>query len=73
MRTGAVLQGLVLGLIIFNIFIRDTESGMQYTSNKFVDDMKLCGAADMLEGRSVIQRNLERLKNWACTNSVWFN
>ncbi|GAB0204829.1 mitochondrial enolase superfamily member 1 [Grus japonensis] len=61
-----VPQGSVLGLALFNIFVSDTDS-------KFVDDTKLCGAVDMLEGRDGIQRDLDRLERCARVNRVKFN
>ena len=36
-------HGSVLGLILFNIFINDTESEMECTYIKYADDTKRCG------------------------------
>lgn len=45
--TSSIPQGLVLGLFLF--FVNDLGKGIESTLSKFVVDMKLGGAANMLE------------------------
>lgn len=44
--TSGVPKGLVLGPILFSIFVGNTDSGIQGTCSKFADDTKLCGGKD---------------------------
>ncbi|KAK4806638.1 hypothetical protein QYF61_022944 [Mycteria americana] len=49
------------------------ESGIECTFSKFVDDSKVSGLVDTLEGRDAIRRDLDRLERWARVNLMGFN
>ncbi|PKU47879.1 rna-directed dna polymerase from mobile element jockey-like [Limosa lapponica baueri] len=66
-------QGLVVGLVLFNIFVGNMDVGIKCTLSKFVNDTKLCGAVNVLEGKDDIKRDFDRLEKWACANLMKFN
>jgi len=59
--------------LVPNIHYGKTDSGIECTLSKSVNDTKLCGAVDTLEGRDAIQSDLDRLERWAWANIMKFN
>ncbi|KAJ7406277.1 coiled-coil domain-containing protein 171 [Willisornis vidua] len=43
-------------------------SGIECLLSKFASETKLCVVVNTLEGRDAIQRNFDRLEEWACVN-----
>ena len=68
----AFLRGRYWDQPLINIF-GDKDSGIECALSKFADDIKQCSAVDMPEGQDAIQRNLDRLKKWACAHLMKFN
>jgi len=48
--TTGVPWGLLLNLVLFNIFVSDLDEGIESTLSEFAEDAELGGVADTLEG-----------------------
>jgi len=55
-----------LGPVLFDIFARDMDSGIECTLRKFLDDTKPSSMVGTLEGTDAIQRDLDMLERWVC-------
>jgi len=53
--------------------VNNMDSRTECTLSKSADDIRLCGAVNVLERRDVIQRDLDRLERWAHANLMKFN
>lgn len=58
-----------MALVLFTIFVRDMDSGIECSLSKFVGDTKPSNLVDTLERRDTIQKDLDRLERWACETS----
>jgi len=64
--TSDIPQKSALGLVLFSI--SELDNKIECTLRKCADNTKLSGAGDTVEGRHVIQRNLEKLEKWIHMN-----
>ena len=59
--------------VLFNIFVGDTDSGIECTLSKLADDIKLSGALHTLERRNAIHSDGDRLERWVHNNLTKFS
>jgi len=53
---------------LLNAFLSDLDKREECTLSKVMDDMKLERVLDLLESRAAVQRNFNRLEQWADRN-----
>lgn len=69
-----ISQGVVLGPVLFNIFISDLDGGIDVPSAGFLmDDIKLGGMADTPKVYAAIPQDLDRLESWLKRNPMKFS
>ena len=68
-----VLQGTVLGPILFLAHVVDIDVGVQGTVSCFADDTRVTQEISSPEDACILQRNLERIYSWANKNNMHFN
>ena len=70
----SVLQGSVLGAILFNIFINDVDTAVLYALLwKFADDTKMAMVVEDEEDARKMQEDLDNLNRWASEWEMCFN
>ncbi|CAH2277164.1 RNA-directed DNA polymerase from mobile element jockey-like, partial [Pelobates cultripes] len=68
-----VPQGSVLGPLLFNMFINDLEDSIESHVSVFADDTKLCKIIQCEQDITLLQRDLDRLGDWALKWQMKFN
>lgn len=70
--TSGVPWELVVGPVLFNIFINGMNDGAEYTLSKSADVEKLEGVTDAPNDCANVKRDLNRLEKWTDKNLMKF-
>lgn len=68
-----VTQGLILGLKVFNIFVKDLDDAIESILAKLADDTKKREEVNTSQGRAILQRHLKRLEQMVSKDNMKFN
>jgi len=68
-----ILQGPVVGPVLFNFYISDLDEERGCTLSNFADDTEMGGVVDTLKGCAAIQQDFDRLESWVERNLMKFN
>ena len=71
--TSGVPQGLVLGSLLFIIYINDLETGINSDISKFADDTKIGRPIKNIDDARMLQDYLNRLYEWSEKWQMQFN
>ena len=71
--TSGVPQGSVLGPLLFIIYVNDIDINIQSNIALFADDTKISGKSKSVEGRALIQSDLQKIYEWSITWGMKFN
>ena len=59
--------------LLSNVSVNDLHAGLEDVLSKFADDTKLGGAVASTQGGEALQRDVDKLENWASTNCMRYN
>jgi hypothetical protein len=71
--TSGISQGTVLGPIFFLIYISDIGNEISAMKQIYVDDTKVKKGINNIEDVESLQKDLDKLYNWAKTNNMVYN